>query len=232
MRLKPKKLPSPAMIVAIIALVLSASGGAYAAGTINGKVIKKRSIAGTKLKKHTITGAEIKLSKLGKVPSATSADNAVHATTADSSVTTSQVSFQATKAVDAAADFASAPQIPLGSNGPFSFYAKCYVNASAKVEATTYIASTSETGLFDTEAEDSDYVTPATAESNRILQDVTANVNSFDSGDGDKDFVATDGTTTLYGIVGLAAAKTGSPAAGDGPFGAGNRCLFGGVVFG
>ena len=139
----------------------------------------------------------------------------------------------ATKAVDAASDLPSAPQVPLGSKGPFSFYGKCYVNAAGRVEATTFIASTSNTGMFDTEAEDSGYVTPSTAENLRKLQDVTTTaVNTFDPGDGDKDMMATDGTTTIYGIVGLAAAKEGTPPTGDGPFGPGNRCMFGEVIIG
>jgi hypothetical protein len=246
MRLVSKLRPSPAMVVALVALFLAAGGVGYAASTINGKVLKNRSVAGKKLKKNTLTGTEIKESKLGKVPKAKQADtatnathassadtatNAVHATAADSASGVSTVSLHATKTVDAAADLASAPQVPLGSKGPFSFYGKCYVNG-AVVEATTYIASSSNTGMFDTEAEDSGYVTPSTAETARKLQDVSAGANSFDAGDGDKDFMATDGSTTLYGIVGLAAAKNGSPPEGDGPFGAGNRCMFGEVIFG
>jgi hypothetical protein len=268
MRLISKLRPSPAMVVALIALFFAAAGVGYAASTIDGNVLKNRSVAGTKLKKNTLTGAEIRESKLGQVPKAksadtatsalrantadnathaaaadnathaaaadnathaASADNATHATAADGVAT---VSLHATKTVDAAADFASAVQVPLGSNGPFSFYGKCYVNGVAAVEATTYIASSSDTGMFDTEAEGSGYVTPSTAESDRELQDVAASKDSFDAGDGDKDFMATDGSTTIYGLVGLAAAKNGSPAAGKGPFGAGNRCMFGEVIFG
>lgn len=252
MRLVSKLRPSPAMVVALIALFLAAGGVGYAASTINGKVLKNRSVAGKKLKKNTLTGTQIKESKLGKVPKAkqadtatnathasaadnathaSAADNAAHATVADSAGGVSTVSLHATKTVNAAADLGSAPQVPLGSKGPFSFYGKCYLNAGS-VEATTFIASSSDTGMFDTEAEDSGYVTPTTAENLRKLQDVTAGANSFDAGDGDKDFMATDGSTTLYGIVGLAAAKNGSPAEGNGPFGPGNRCMFGDVIFG
>ena len=87
--------------------------------------------------------------------------------------------------------------------------------------------------MFDTEAEDSGYVTPSTAENLRKLQDVTTTAaNTFDPGDGDKDMMATDGTTTIYGIVGLAAAKEGTPPTGDGPFGPGNRCMFGEAIIG
>jgi hypothetical protein len=247
MRFVSKLRPSPAMIVAIIAVFLAAGGVGYAASTINGKVLKNRSVAGKKLKKNTLTGTEIRESKLGKVPKAKRADtatnathantadtatNAGHATTADTAGALSVLALHATKTVDAAANLASAPAVTLGSKGPFTFYGKCYVNASSQVEATSFIASTSNTGMFDTEAEDSGYVTPSTAETARKLQDVVAGTNSFDAGDGDKDFMATDGSLTIYGIVGLAAAKNGTPAEGDGPFGPGNRCMFGEVVFG
>jgi hypothetical protein len=88
------------------------------------------------------------------------------------------VSIHATKTVDAAPDFASAERVPLGSKGPFSFYGKCYGTGNGRVEATTYIASTSSTGMFDTEAADSGYVTPSTAEAKTRLQDVAALANS------------------------------------------------------
>jgi hypothetical protein len=254
--------PSAATVIALAALFLAAGGVSYAAATINGTALKNRSVSASKLMRHTLTGNEINLSKLGKVPSAriadtatnaahatgadnathaaaadaathaAAADNAAHAKTADSATSTSVVSIHATKTVDAAPDFASAERVPLGSKGPFSFYGKCYATGNGHVEATTYIASSSSTGMFDTESAGSGYVTPSTAEVKRTLQDVTAVANSFDAGAGDKDFMATDGTTTTYGIVGLAAAKSGSPSEGDGPFGAGNRCMFGEAIIG
>jgi hypothetical protein len=243
----------PATAVALVALFLAAGGASYAAVTINGTSLKNRSVPATKLKKHTLTGTEIDLSRLGKVPSAGNADtatnashatnadnathaaaatNATHAITADSAASTSVVSIHPTRIVDAAADFASAQPVPLGSKGPFSFYGKCYAAGNGHVEATTYIASMSSTGIFDTEAGRSGSLTPSTPEINRVTQDVTAVANSFAAGDHDKDFMATDGTTTIYGIVGLGAAKSGTPAEGNGPFGPGDRCMFGEVIIG
>jgi hypothetical protein len=83
--------PSPATIIALLALFVALGGPAYAARTINGKVLKKRSVAGSKIKKNTLTGTEIKESKLGKVPSATTADTANSAKTASSATTSSSV---------------------------------------------------------------------------------------------------------------------------------------------
>lgn len=62
--------PSPAMVVAVIALIVALAGTAYAAQTINGGAIKKQTIGGGKLKKKTLTGFQINTNKLGVIPSA------------------------------------------------------------------------------------------------------------------------------------------------------------------
>ncbi len=62
--------PSPAMVVAVIALIVALAGTAYAAQTINGGAIKKQTIGGGKLKQKTLTGFQINTNKLGVVPSA------------------------------------------------------------------------------------------------------------------------------------------------------------------
>lgn len=66
-KLRPRR-PSPAMIVALVALVAALGGTAYAAGQINGNLIQKQSIGGGKLKKHTLTGYQVNVAKLGEVP--------------------------------------------------------------------------------------------------------------------------------------------------------------------
>jgi hypothetical protein len=78
--------PSPAMIVAIVALVFAMSGTAVAASQlVNGdKLIKKHTLSGDRLRNHTVTGTQVNLSKLGKVPTAAQAD---HAATADAATT-------------------------------------------------------------------------------------------------------------------------------------------------
>jgi hypothetical protein len=60
--------PSPAMVVAVIALVVALAGTAYAAQTINGGAIKKQTIGAGKLKHKTLTGYQININKLGVVP--------------------------------------------------------------------------------------------------------------------------------------------------------------------
>src|SRR5689334_4504621 len=72
--------PSPAMIVALIALVTALAGTAYAAQTINGGSIKKQTIGGGKIKPDTLTGFQINNNKLGVVPSAERATHTYWAT--------------------------------------------------------------------------------------------------------------------------------------------------------
>ncbi len=62
--------PSPAMIVASIALIVALGGTAIAAQTINGGAIKRQTIGGGKLKRKTLTGFQINTNKLGTVPTA------------------------------------------------------------------------------------------------------------------------------------------------------------------
>ncbi len=65
-----KRRPSPAMVVAIIALIAALGGTAYAAQQINGGAIMKQTIGGGKLKQKTLTGFQINTNKLGVVPAA------------------------------------------------------------------------------------------------------------------------------------------------------------------
>jgi hypothetical protein len=71
--------PSPAMFVAVTALVI-ALGGTASAVTLttagNGdKLIKKHTLSGNRLIDHTLTKTQINVNKLGQVPSAKTADS-------------------------------------------------------------------------------------------------------------------------------------------------------------
>ena len=79
--------PSPALIVAIIALVISMGGTGYAAFTLPGnsvgtKQLKNGAVTAAKVKRHSLTGAQINLKKLGTVPAARDAGRALKAGTA------------------------------------------------------------------------------------------------------------------------------------------------------
>ena len=72
-------LPSPAMVVAVVALVMSLGGSAYALvitgksirnGSVTAKDIRNRSLTGTDIRRIKIGGGTVKESSLGTVPSA------------------------------------------------------------------------------------------------------------------------------------------------------------------
>jgi hypothetical protein len=66
--------PSPAMVVALIALFVALGGSGYAAISI-----KNGSLPGKKLKRNSVTGKQVKESTLAKVRRATNADTAANA---------------------------------------------------------------------------------------------------------------------------------------------------------
>ena len=72
--------PSPAVLIALLALVLSVAGPAlahdasgFAARVISGRTIKQHSISGVRLKNNTLTGLQIDEARLGPVPTAANA---------------------------------------------------------------------------------------------------------------------------------------------------------------
>jgi hypothetical protein len=102
------KLPSPAMIVALLALAVALGGTTYAAkklkkNSVGTKQLKKNAVTTAKIKKGAVTGAKIEnnaittakiadgavsgakvnAGSLGTVPNATNAQTAQHAQTAD-----------------------------------------------------------------------------------------------------------------------------------------------------
>ena len=126
--------PSPALFVSLFALFAALAGTVYAAGKINGRSIKVKSLPGNRLKPgsvpgnrlkpgaigaaslapNSIGGAQIDEAALGPVPSAVSAENARHAESA----------FQAENAVHA-------------ESADSAFDAQTALNAVNAVNATT-----------------------------------------------------------------------------------------------
>ena len=92
------KRPSPAMVVAVIALITALGGSAWAASqlpknSVGSRQLKAKSVTtgkiannavtGVKVAPNTLTGANINVGALGTVPSATNAANAENATPVD-----------------------------------------------------------------------------------------------------------------------------------------------------
>ena len=79
--------PSPALIIALIALMVSLGGTGYAAfalpnNSVGTKQLKNGAVTAAKVKRHSLTGAQINLKKLGTVLTARDAGRALRAGTA------------------------------------------------------------------------------------------------------------------------------------------------------
>jgi len=87
MKLLRRYLPSPAMVVACLALLVALGGTSYAAiklprNSVGNIQLKRGAVTGIKVRNNTLTGRQINESRLGRVPSAASAATASTATTA------------------------------------------------------------------------------------------------------------------------------------------------------
>ena len=84
--------PSPAMVVACLALGLALGGTSYAAvklprNSVGTKQLKKNAVTSPKIKNNGVTGADVNEASLAKVPAAVAADTATLATTATTATT-------------------------------------------------------------------------------------------------------------------------------------------------
>lgn len=77
------KKPSPAMLVACLALFVAFTGSAVAAGlaknSVTSKQVKNSSLTGSDIKNDSLSGKDVKESSLAKVPAAGTADSAASA---------------------------------------------------------------------------------------------------------------------------------------------------------
>jgi hypothetical protein len=155
MKLLLRHRPSPAMVVALIALAVAASGTAIAATKLvsGDSLIKLRSLSANRLRNHSVTGTQLNLNKLGQVPNAAhafvagssedavNAQDAAIATTAKNAAT---LGGQPAAAFDAATNFTrtglvtaiSGQTVPLASFGPFALTLKC-TGTAAEIDASS-----------------------------------------------------------------------------------------------
>jgi hypothetical protein len=105
------RLPSPAMIVACIALTVALGGTSYAAirlpaGSVGTKQLKRGAVTGVKVKGNALGGVQINEARLARVPRAALADRASDAATADTA-------DQATRAPVSRVDYRQSTAIAL-----------------------------------------------------------------------------------------------------------------------
>jgi hypothetical protein len=199
------RVPSPALIVATCALVFSMAGTGYAVNQINGKTIKKGTISGKALKKNTLTGKEIKESKLGKVPSATTADNATNAANAanlagsDANAFARNANFVRVFKTLNAGD----PDVTLATVGDISVKMNC--SNSGGSDRLKIIATTGTNGaLLNSESDDKDPLnTDTPPDSSEIGEGLTSPTGTPNDDDGydDTGFVISADSAHLITIL-------------------------------
>ena len=170
--------PSPALVVAVIALIVALGGTGYAAvvlpahsvgteqlkrGAVTTRAIHRSAITGSKVKNNTLTRRDIAEQTLGEVPRAQHAESAVNAAAALRAGSAATAGNAAALQGHGAADFVSSGEykqvfvkMQAGNerevvrNGPISIYARCATTtvANQTVDELRMFAKTDVNGAI------------------------------------------------------------------------------------
>lgn len=147
MRQLARRRPSAGVVIGVIALVVAASGTAFAAGTlVNGdSLIKKHSLSGDRLRNDSITGKEIKLGSLGQVPNAKNAQELGGHPASAYALGSSTVTHSGLMTAS------GGQTVTLGSFGPFTVTLKCNDDGGGTFDSEIDVTSTAANSeAFDT----------------------------------------------------------------------------------
>lgn len=262
--------PTPALIVAMAALVAAMSGAAIALpgkGTVSTNDIEKaaitqkliargavgsqqiigKSIRGNRLKDGavrakqiadaTITAKQIADAAITKRQVATDGLDSTNISDLDVIGDGSFVKVTATEAPTLAGAQAAAPETVLFSKGQLTIYAKCFRDTTAgEIRGNIYARASANGAILQGAGtnlpnNDATLLDTTTTEDNRTVDmQATTNPNSGTIGESEGVVIGADGTD-LH-ILSHIAVKQGSIPGGNGAFGAGDVCLFGGQISG
>lgn len=252
--------PTPALLVAMVALVAAMSGAAIALpgkGTVSTNDIKKgaitkkliakgavgsQQIIGKSIKGNRIKDAGIKAKQIADatITGKQVADDGL----SDKNISDyevigdgSFVKLTATEAPTLAGALAAAPETVLFSKGQLTLYAKCYRDTTAgSIEGGIYARTTANGAILQgvgpaLPAGNSTLLDTTTAEADRAVDlQLTAVADAGAVGESEGVLIGADGTD-LH-ILSHIAVKQGTFAGGNGAFADGNVCLFGGQISG
>lgn len=247
--------PSPAMVVAIIALIAATTGAAVALpgknkvkpGDIAKNAVKSKQIKNGQVKSGDIGDGQVKAGDIanGAVGGAALAADAVDGTkVADESLSAEDIGdydtfnekATATEGVDFATARAAAPKIPLATFGTLSLYGKCLVDTTnTDVRGEIYVETSANgaivQGTDNFPASNDQLLSTATPETDREFDDQQeSNANAGSIGESEGVLIQADGKYAH--VLTSIAVKQGTFPGGNGAFGDGNVCLFGGVING
>jgi hypothetical protein len=261
--------PTPALMVAMAALVLAMSGAAVALpgkgtvgandlarGAVTAQAIAKGAVEAKHIARNAVSSKQVlgKSLKGNDLRDATIKAKQV----ADDTITSQQVASDgldssdisdyevlgddafvkvtATEAATEAAAQTAAPETALFSKGQLTIYAKCFRDTGAGVIHGEIYARTTANGAIlqgddNLPAGDATLLNTTTPEESAEVDtqsETTADAGSI--GESEGVLIAPDGTD-LHLLTHIAV-KQGTFAGGNGAFGDGNVCLFGGAVTG
>ena len=231
--------PSPALGVALLALVLSMTGAAVALpgsdsvgkddiqrNAVRSQAVKGKSLKGADLADGTITSKQVGRESLD-------ASDVAGFEVADDSPTRL---LAAESPLGLGAARAGAPQTVLYEEGELALYAKCFRDSTGgEIGGAVFARSSSGgallDGVSDLPADSGFLLGPSTPEEQATLAaESTAAPGSADFGTAHGALVGADGTS--FGADVAIAVKQGNLAGGNGAFGEGNVCLFSLTVLG
>ena len=212
---KSVRRPSPAIIVAIVALVAALGGSALALpgkNKVQSDDIKKNAVKSKHLKNNGVKGIDIDETSLGVVPSASLADNARNAVNAVNAVNLVSHARIAQFVGDGTHDLATI--------GPFKLIGECTVADGATDEALLQIETTTDGSALVSDT--SGTLLPFD------IADNPQELNGASAASGDPDVSST--TTSLLAIAANGATVTSADYfAAVNVGGQEDRCYFGGT---
>ena len=151
--------PSPAMVVAMIALIAAVSGSAYAAlskNSVGTKQLKKGAVHTSDLKNNAVTGKKAKESSFGQLPAANTANTANAANTANTANTANSFGGMTAQNI-APFILGNGGSRTVGTFGPFTLTATCAINQGGFDLARIVITTSENDSAYIGEAEDADF---------------------------------------------------------------------------
>jgi hypothetical protein len=203
---------------------------------VRSKQIKGKSIRGNRLRDRAVTAKQVKDATITSRQVATDGLDSSNLSDYDVLGNNSFVRVTATEAATEAAAQSAAPETELFTKGQLTIYAKCFRETGAgTIHGEIYARTTADGAILQgTDAHPAgdatllDTTTPEEQAEVQTLAEPAPNSGSVAEGEGA--LIAPDGTD-LH-LLTHVAVKQGAFASGNGAFGDGNVCLFGGGVVG
>jgi hypothetical protein len=182
---KSVRRPSPALIVAIVALVAALAGSAIALpgkNSVKKNDIAKNAVVSKAIKNDKVTGADVNESSLGTVPSAALANDSA--------------AIGGVKIVRVAPFTLTDGQTRVVlTEGPFTFTAECTIDDGGTDTAEILIDTNADNTAYDGDDDDGDF--DAADPANEFAADSAATNDPFFDEESDGAAIAPDGTEIL-----------------------------------